>query len=181
MTTAVAHPSPAARPSAPVRPPLHIVVRPAPPREPPFDDEITTPSPVTPWDQRLPFERRPAPVTRLPLRTRPPGLPDPATWGRRLLVGLIEAADGRRPLPQLAAMLSPSVTRGLAADFDRAARAGTPHWLHRTGVRTLRAAEPAEGVAELCATLEAGRRVRAVALRLEEQHGRWRCTRLQLG
>lgn len=160
---------------------LRIVVRPAPTREPPFDDEISRPSPVTPWDQRLPFERRPAPITRLQPRTRPRGLPDPAVWGRRLLVGLIEAADGRRPLPQLAAMLSPSVGRGLAADFERAAHSGAPHWLHRTGVRTLRASEPADGVAELCATLETGVRVRAVALRLEEQHGRWRCTRLQLG
>jgi hypothetical protein len=45
----------------------------------------------------------------------------------------------------------------------------------------MRVAEPAAGVAELCATVETGRRVRAIAIRLEAQHGRWRCTRLQLG
>jgi hypothetical protein len=45
----------------------------------------------------------------------------------------------------------------------------------------VRASEPSDGVAELCATVDVGGRVRALALRLEEQHGRWRCTRLQLG
>jgi hypothetical protein len=58
---------------------------------------------------------------------------------------------------------------------------GVPHWLHRAGVRSVRVSEPADGVAELCATVETGRRVRALAMRLEEHHGRWCCTRLQLG
>jgi len=48
-------------------------------------------------------------------------------------------------------------------------------------VRTGHASSPSEGVAELSATLQAGPRVRAIALRLEARHGRWRCTRLQLG
>jgi hypothetical protein len=159
-----------------------VVVRPAPRREPPFDDEL----PETfvrpgPFDRRLPFD---IPPPTLPWRLPPPrprGLPDPGSWGRRLLVGMIETAGGRRPLHQLAGMLSPSVGRGLGADFERAALRGTPHWLHRAAVRSVRAAEPAVGVAELCATVEAGRRVRAVAMRLEEHRGRWRCTRLQLG
>jgi hypothetical protein len=94
---------------------------------------------------------------------------------------LIETAAGRRPLHQLSGMLSPSVSRGIGADFDRAANLGTPHWLHRATVRSLRVSEPANGVAELCATVETGRRARAIALRLEQHHGRWCCTRLQLG
>jgi len=160
-----------------------VVIRPAPRREPPFDDELPT-ALAAPgrYDCRLPFAEPPraVPVWR-PLTGRPRSLPDPAPWGRRLLVGMIETAAGRRPLHQLAELLSPSVSRGIGADFERAARRGAPHWLHGAGVRTVRAAEPVAGVAELCATVEYGRRVRAVAMRLEEQHGRWRCTRLQLG
>jgi hypothetical protein len=173
MTAALAPAPPTARP---------VVIRPAPRREPPFDDELPDGPRPGPYDRRLPFE--PAPVRPRVWRARPPrpsGLPDPASWGRRLLVGLIETAAGRRPLHQLAGLLSPSVSRGIGADFERAAQAGTPHWLHRATVRSLRVSEPAIGVAELCATLETGRRVRALALRLERHHGRWCCTRLQLG
>lgn len=161
---------------------LRVAVRPAPPRDPPFDDELG--EAVTPqrYDRVLPFDRPAAPPARAtaPL-LRPHGLPEPSVWARRLLVGLIETADGRRPLQQLAAMLSSSVGRGLGADFEQAAALGSPHWLHRANVRSVRSSEPTEGVAELCATVETGKRVRAVALRLEEHRGRWRCTRLQLG
>ena len=45
----------------------------------------------------------------------------------------------------------------------------------------MRATQPADGVAEICATIQVGDRVRAVALRVEEHRDRWRCTRLQLG
>jgi hypothetical protein len=164
--------------------PASVRIRPAPRREPPFDDDLPDGRPVVPGphDRRLPFELTavPTPVWR-PAPPRPRGLQDPSAWGRRLLIGMIETAAGRRPLHQLAAMLSPSVSRGIGADFERAAGQGSAHWLHRAGVRSVRAAEPAEGVAELCATVEAGRRVRAIAMRLEEHQGRWRCTRLQLG
>lgn len=160
-----------------------IVIRSAPRREPPFDDELPDgggrPGRL---DQRLPFASGPVP---LPVWSagppRPHRLPDPGPWARRLLVGMIETASGRRPLQQIVALLSPSVAHGLGADFERAARAGALHWLHRASVRTVRASEPTDGVAELCATVDAGGRVRAVALRLEEHRGRWRCTRLQLG
>ncbi|PZS37067.1 MAG: hypothetical protein DLM58_00205 [Pseudonocardiales bacterium] len=159
-----------------------MTVRPAPRREPPFDDEIPPRHlyAVGPLDQQLPFEPTirhdrglaPRPV----LRT---DLPDPALWGRRLLIGIIETAGGRRPLQQLAALLSPSVAQGLGADFERAAQRRRPHWTHAAIIRSVRACEPAEGVAELCATVQVGSRVRAVALRLEAHHNRWRCTRLQ--
>lgn len=160
-----------------------ISVRPAPRREPPFDDELPRRSLhlVGRYDQPLPFA---APTRRALVAPRPAanaGLPDPARWGRRLLVGVIETAGGRRPLQQLAALLSLSVARGLGADFERCARQGRPHWTHAAIVRSVRASEPADGVAELCATVGVGGRVRAVAMRLEARYGRWNCTRLQLG
>jgi hypothetical protein len=166
-----------------------VVLRPAPRREPPFDDELPTAGTGTAvgasraghYEPRLPF----APVAR-PRVWRPAAaahtpLPDPAPWGHRLLVGMIETAGGRRPLRQLAALVSPSVARGLGGDFERAALHGRHHWLHRANVRSVRASQPGDGVVELAATLDVGDRVRAVALRLEVHHGRWRCVRLQLG
>jgi hypothetical protein len=163
----------------PTRP---MIVRPAPPREPPFDDEIPPRHlhAVGAHDRPLPFERpRHQPLAAVRVRTN--GLPDPAQWGRRLLIGIVETAAGKRPLQQLAALLSPSVASGLGADFERAALRRRPHWIHACAVRSVRAAEPADGVAELCATVQAGPRVRAIAMRLEARDGRWRCTRLQLG
>jgi len=161
-----------------------MTVRPAPRREPPFDDEIAPRRlhAVGPLDQQLPFEaaghrdRMIAPPP--PPRTN---LPDPALWGRRLLAGIIETASGRRPLQQLAPLLSRSVAQGLGADFERAAQRRRAHWTTAAAVRSVRACEPAEGVAELCATVQVGPRVRAIAMRLESHDGRWRCTRLQLG
>lgn len=158
-----------------------VVVRPAPHREPPFDDELEATSQVGPHDRHLPFAAVAVPQAWRPRPARTSVLPDPGVWGRRLVIGLIETAAGRRPLNQLGALLSPSVGRGISADFERAAGTGKPHWLHRATVRSVRACEPADGVAELCATVQVGPRVRAMAVRLEEHHGRWRCTRLQLG
>jgi hypothetical protein len=157
-----------------------VVIRQAPRREPPFDDELPDAHLPGRFDQRLPFARPAAPVVpRLPLALRGRSLPDP--WGHRLLVSLIESAAGRRPLSQLAALLTFAVLRGIGADFERSAQAGTPHWLHRASVRSVRASEPSAESAEVCATVETGARVRAVAMRLEAKNGRWRCVRLQLG
>lgn len=175
--------TPIPRPAQSARPALRVVVRPAPHREPPFDDELTpeliaaTPSP---YDLPLPLEipprpRRPVPLPRLSTA------PDPVPWATRLLIGLAETAAGRRPLAQLAPLLGLGVARGVGNDFDRGTAERRPHWLSRATVRSVRASEPTEGVAEVCATVEVGPRVRAVAMRLDLQHGRWRCTRLQLG
>lgn len=163
--------------------PRTVIVRAAPRREPPFDDELDPSWPTYgPLDRRLPFEQTPArPALWQPRPPRPRDLPDPGPWGRRLLIGMIETAGGHRPLQQLATLLSPSVAKGLGTDFERAQRGGAPHWLHRATVRSMRVSEPATGIAEVSATVETGQRVRAIAIRLEEHHGRWRCTRLQLG
>jgi hypothetical protein len=161
-------------------PPERVIIRPAPRREPPFDDELTDGA-SAPFDRQLPFERALPAAVWLPRPRLPSRLPDPAPWGRRLLIGMVETAGGHRPAQQLAPLLTPGVHRGLCGDFDRARRSGPGHWLSSASIRAVRASEPADGVAELCATVEVGARVRALALRLEEQHGRWRCTRLQLG
>ncbi len=162
-----------------------VAIRPAPVREPPFDDELDAAAVrATRYDRPLPFRpaarRRPA----MPLPALTPAraaLPDPAGWARRLLLGIIETAGGRRPLNQLTALLSPGVAHGLRSEFESAARRGRPHWTHRAVIGSVRSTEPSDQVAELCATVNDGRRVHAVAIRLEVRHGRWCCTRLVLG
>ena len=165
-------------------PASRIVLRPAPRREPPFDDEIASRHLhlVGPYDQQLPFPAT-APAARVPTQTSlvdRGGLPDPVTWGRIILTAVLETLAGRRPFRQLAGYLSPAVHNGLlSADTDQVARQRT--WARVANVRSIRLCEPAGGVAELAAVVQTGPRVRAIALRLEAHGGRWRCTRLQLG
>jgi hypothetical protein len=158
-------------------------VRPAPRREPPFDDELDGQAAFAlgGHDRPLPFARTADAPANFTLPVSRGDLPDPALWARRLLVGIVEVAGGRRPLQQLVSLLSPSIAHGLRTDFHRAIEHRHRHWTHAATVRSVRASEPRPGIAEISATLQLGRRVRAVALRAESHQGRWRCTRLQLG
>ncbi len=166
------------------------LLRSAPRREPPFDDELPARhlSLVGPLDEPLPFDAPEQPsALRLtaepdPFGVRPTGrheLPEPAAFARRLVIGVIETATGRRSAAQLRPHTSPTVQAGLARDAGRIDRLGTarrPATLH-----SLHLAEPADGVAEVAAVLRVGDRFRALALRLEGLDGRWRCVRLQIG
>lgn len=166
--------------------------RPAPRREPPFDDELAARhlSLVGPLDQPLPFDALgPNAPSALRLRAeadsfavRPTGrheLPEPAAFARRLVIGVIETATGRRSASQLRHHTSPTVQAGLSRDAGRISRLGSaqrPATLHSVHI-----SEPADGVAEVAAVLRVGDRFRALALRLEGLDGRWRCVRLQIG
>ena len=171
---------PPARPRA--LPRETVTVRPAPRREPPFDDELAESGASLPgrFDRQLPFPR---PAARTPLRVaaRRGDLPDPVPWARRLLVGVVEASAGRRPMQQLVGMLSPSILAGLRTEFSRAHRTGGRHWIGTAAVQTVTGCEPTDGVAEMCATLRTRSRTRAIAFRAELHHGAWRCVRLQIG
>jgi hypothetical protein len=179
MSSAVIDSPDTTRPARPA-----IVLRPAPVREPPFDDEIADTAVAGRYDRPLPFRRQRRSRPPLPPPAASPAraaLPDPALWARRLLLGIIETAGGRRPLSQLTALLSPGVAHGLRTEFELAGQLGRPHWTSRGTIGSVRATEPADQVAELCATVRDDRRVHAVAIRLEVRHGRWCCTRLVLG
>lgn len=169
-----------------------LALRPAPIREPPFDDELPARhlSLVGPLDQPLPFQPedasapsalRLASVTD-PFDTQPTGrmnLPDPGSHARRLIIAVIETATGRRSVNQLRHHTSPRVQAGLARDAGKIDRLGTsarPATLH-----SLHLTEPADGVAEVVAVVRIGSRFRAIALRLEGLDGRWQCVRLQIG
>jgi uncharacterized protein DUF6459 len=169
-----------------------VVLRPAPRREPPFDDEQPGRhlSVVGPLDQPLPFDildqathstirvaSQPDPFT-----VRPTGrheLPEPTVLARRLVIGVIETVTGRRSVAQLRQHTSPTVQAGLARDAGRISRLGTAQ--RPAALHSLHVTEPADGVAEVAAVLRVGNRFRALALRLEGSDGRWRCVRLQIG
>ena len=160
-----------------------LSIRPAPEREPPYDDErdLEELEPLCPTQQVLPFPPlQPLPPHRpavAPCSARRAAVPDPAAWARRLLVGVVEVVAGRRPLAQLTGMLSPSVAFGLNGDLRRTSQ----HRLGSAAVSRVRVCEPADGVAEVSATLRTPSRVHAAALRLEIRRGQWVCTRLMMG
>jgi hypothetical protein len=161
-----------------------VRVRPAPRREPPFDDEQPDRQLmlVGPHDRPLPFVSTAAEGRlRDVFVSRPAGrgnLPDPHAFGRRLLIGVFEALGGHRTLPQLASHLSQRVYAGLLGDLERGSQTS---WRTPPTIRSVRVCEPADGVAELAAVIQVGPRCRAVAARLEARDGRWRCVKLQVG
>lgn len=163
---------------------------PAPRREPPFDDEVPERHLILvgPLDQPLPLED-PEEVPGAqrstqadPFADRPAGddeLPEPALMARRLVIGVVEIATGRRSPAQLRHHTSPTVQAGLVRDAGRITRLGTRH--RPAALHSLHVTEPADGVAEVAAVLRIENRFRALALRLEGLDGRWRCVRLQIG
>jgi hypothetical protein len=169
-----------------------FLLRPAPHREPPFDDEQASRHLILvgPLDQPLPFDAldgaapsalRLQPETD-PFAARPTGrneLPEATVVARRLVIGVIETVTGRRPPSQLRDHTSPTVQAGLARDAGRINRLGTAR--RPAALHSLHVAEPTDGVAEVAAVLRVGDRFRALALRLEGLDGRWRCVRLQIG
>jgi hypothetical protein len=162
-----------------------ITVRPAPRREPPFDDEARHLRVVGPYDRALPFDCWPRRVRddlpwQAPQTTGRSDLPDPGVWGRRMLIAVFEARAGRRPLQQLTSLLSAGVHGGLARDQKKAAELGRGAGPD-CRVRSVHVCEPADGVAEVAAVVQIGPRFHAVAARLEGLDGNWRCVRLQIG
>jgi Family of unknown function (DUF6459) len=171
-------------PVEPSFPPIRI--RPAPRREPLFDDEIEGRPRLRLVDSemqpRLPFadlipvpERRP--VARAPRRRPTP--PAAGRFGHTLVQGIVEVLNGLRPATQLNGHLSPAIQAALQrgatelARFRGAGRAPT--------VRSVHVSAPADGTAEISAVVDVGGRCRAIAARIELRHGRWRCVALQLG
>lgn len=110
-------------------------------------------------------------------RTPTSGLPAAQDFARVLLRGVVEVLAGVRPLKQLqrdtTLELYTSLSESLSA---RPVPRGNRPALQ--AVRSLHVRARPEGVAEVCATVRQGSRLVALALRLEGQDGRWRCTDL---
>jgi hypothetical protein len=168
--------------SLPADRPWGVRLRPAPRREPPFDDELPASVSTVAMSTQLmlPFPQASARTDDRP-PAQDPGIAEVAMWTRRLLVGIIESSGGRRSLNQLADLLTPAIAAALRADYARQAGRGKRHWASGAVIRSIHPCRLRDGVVEISATLHSGPRLRAVALRAEMQHGRWRCTRLQFG
>lgn len=111
-------------------------------------------------------------------------LPDPAEWAARMAHALLEVMTGARPAPQVVRWTTPEVYAVVArrgALVARRAAEGRPARRHRIAVRRVRVCEPVDGVAEAAVVVQDGPRVRAVALRLVGQDGKWRVSALQVG
>ena len=179
-------------------PPLRLLR--APVVDPPYDDELPSRPPVVDGSLALAFPPTGEPVS---LRLVPPAaldddfgpqptaradLPDPTPWTRRLTQAIAEILAGARPAAQLARYTTLDVLEHLERSTGRLGRSaegrsgsGTRAAAMRPVVSSVHVSEPADGVAEVCAVVDTGPRRRALALRLEGQDGRWRCTQLQFG
>jgi hypothetical protein len=107
-------------------------------------------------------------------------LPDPQMWAAHLAQAVVEVMTGSRPAPQLLRWTTSEVYAVLARRGALSARRGVPRG-RRATVRTVRVCEPRDGIAEACAVVVDGSRVRALAMRMAGLDGRWRIEALQVG
>lgn len=89
----------------------------------------------------------------------------------RVLNMLLEAYDGRRPVPQIRGLVGPEVFAGLSGPH----RAGPRHRMRRVHVCT-----PVAGVIEACARVEVAGRSVALAARFTRTPAGWQCVRFAL-
>ena len=122
-----------------------------------------------------------------PRQTPRTQLPDPKPWAGRLVQAIVEVVSGMRPVSQLVRWTSADVYESVQTHMRKEpslaalpARVGSRSRFPEV-VRSVHASEPVDGIAEICAILQQGRRCRAIALRLEGLDGRWQCTALHIG
>lgn len=120
-----------------------------------------------------------------PQRTARADLPDPTAWSARIAHALLEVMTGVRPAPQVVRWTTPEVyavvARRSALAARRVSQGRAPRVRQRVRVRRVRVCEPVDGVVEAAVVVQHGTRVRAVALRLVGQDGKWRVSALQVG
>lgn len=165
---------------------------PVPACEPPYDDELTDGSatsaatfletPVGPLRALAPaplrllpgFDDEDEPSSRTPTHALPPARP----VAHALVQGMLEVLAGVRPVSQLQRTTTPELFAELEALVHSRPR---PSGVRPpTGaVRSVHVQERPEGIAEVCATVQRGRRAAAIALRLEGMGERWYCTEVE--
>jgi hypothetical protein len=117
------------------------------------------------------------PAIPIPLSRASVALPDPRRWSATLTQAVMETLYGPRPVQQLARWTDGTIYRAIAHRV--ASRSGPTPGAHPQ-VRSVRVCRPAPTVAEASVVVQTGRRVRAVALRLEIRDRRWLCTALDV-
>jgi len=115
-------------------------------------------------------------------------LPDPRPLAGQLAQAVVEVLSGDRPLTQLLTRVDEQIYAELSAlapdpvtssALQRARGMIRPQ--DRPRVRSVHVSQPAADVAEVAARIQTNGRSRAIALRLEEWRGRWRCSALVVG
>lgn len=111
-------------------------------------------------------------------------LPDPAPLLRSLTQGVLEALAGVREVDQLARWFSEEAFRNLIIRSNLSARARSARGVAPARptfeIKSLRVAEPIDGVIEAVVVVAGPGRTRAVAVRLEGIDRRWRATSLAI-
>nr|WP_219860752.1 Rv3235 family protein [Microbacterium sp. MYb45] len=111
-------------------------------------------------------------------------LPDPSPLLRSLTTGVLEALAGIREVDQLARWLSEDAYRSLVTRANLSARARSARGVAPArpafAIRSLRVAEPTDGVIEAVVVVAGPGRTRAVAIRLDGIDRRWRATSLAI-
>ncbi len=130
-----------------------------------------------------------APVPDEPQTRRLDQLPDPRPLAGQLAQAVVEVLSGDRPITQLLTWLNEQIYLELATLAPTPAtvptvgraRVVTIRPQDRPKIRSVHVCQPAAGVAEIAARVQTNGRSRAVAMRLEEWRGRWRCSALVIG
>jgi Family of unknown function (DUF6459) len=108
------------------------------------------------------------------------GLPDPRLWAARLAQVVAEVLAGARSPSQLAGIVTLDVIRQLERGAGRFGATPGRRPTHPI-VGSVHVCPVGADVAEACAVIITGPRVRALALRLEATTTCWRCTAVQIG
>lgn len=165
--------------------PRAIRVRPAPPCDPPYDDERPPEDIWTVPVQPL-WELAPPPPAPKATTNRPAPAPIPAdvrTTAARVVHTCLEVINGLRPVAQLRALADPLEAHTVVSTMTRATRRlrreARPH---RAGggsvkirLRRMRVCQPHADAIEVAAVVGTRERTWAVALRLQRRNGRWWC------
>lgn len=171
----------------------HLRLVPAPQSEPPYDDEgrsgfcpdppamrgavqgaLALPLPAALSAPAHPRLRVLGPADAAgPLGSGPPPV---ARWAGSFVQAIVEVLCGRRPFQQMVRWTSADV-------FEQLRRHASRPWRvqHLPSPKSVHWSEPCAGVAEVSCVIQVDARRHAVALRLEDHRGRWRCTALELG
>lgn len=106
--------------------------------------------------------------------TVPPGI-DPGRLAGLLARAWLEVRARRRPLAQLAPLLTPAVRRRLEVQI---APVETARHLGQAHVRRVRTSQPSSMACEAVVLVEQDERTSAIVVRLERHHARWRVVEL---
>jgi hypothetical protein len=108
------------------------------------------------------------------------GPPDPAETARALGLCVAEVLTGSREVDSIARWITDDVHRHLQQRAAVAAHARSVHRRSRARpvlrVGSVLVCRPADGVAEATVVVHTRSHARAVAMRLETRHGKWRAT-----